>query len=112
MKSTHWEFLIVAALGILGGLFALFGKKKPIILPVPPGPSPAQQDQDKKESEAEKKIEKAHEAVIVDITDQHDHKVEGEVVDLEKKTAEVEKDQKAVNETLLDIGKQVRGGGS
>ena len=112
MNSVSWDLLLVAVLGILGTLFAVFGRKKPAIVPVPPGPSPVQKDQDKKEGEAEKKIEQAHDVVIVDITEKHDQEIATEAKDLEKKTETLEIDTKATNETLLDIGKQVRGGGA
>jgi hypothetical protein len=113
MDSINWDLVVVAALGVIGLLFTVFGRKKTVApTPVVPGPSPVQQDQDKKESEAEKKAEQTHDVLIVDITDQHDKAVAQNIEELEKKTEAVEGDPKATNETLIEIGKQVRGGGS
>ncbi len=111
MNDIHWDLIAVAVAVFIGVLVATFGKRAPAVpAPVVPGPSPTQQDQDKKDAEAEKKIDHAHDVLIVDITDQHDQAVAKNVEALEKKTETLEHDDDATNQALIDVGKQVRGG--
>jgi len=107
-----WDLLAVGALGLLGLLVTLLGRKgssRPS--PVVPGPSPVQQAADAQAVEDVSKAERLREEQARAAQADHDDGLHAVVVELEKKTELVKDDGAETNSVLIDIGKQVRGAG-
>lgn len=107
--KEHWKLLLGLAGGLILFLLGLsVGQRKPEPEKPAPGPSPKQKEQEQLAEKATQAAEKKHDVEVAVATKEHAAEVAAEVKTLEAKTKQIESDSAAVNETLLDVGKQVR----
>jgi septal ring factor EnvC (AmiA/AmiB activator) len=105
-----WGLLGISLLGLVGLLVTIFSRKGSSGSGVSVGPSSAQAEADQRSQKAEEEAEVTRKIASEAAAKEHKDKVEQQTTDLKVKTEEVKDDIDATNKTLVEIGKQIRGG--
>ena len=106
--SGHLDLIIVGIIGVIGLLVTLFTKKP--AAPAPVGPSEVQKTAEKKTLQELKKAEEKHTKAVEEATKDHEEVNQDLIDTLDTNKRELLTDEDKLNEHLLDVGKQVRGG--
>ncbi len=102
-----WRWLLAGAAVLLA--FILGERlKKPVV--VVQGPSEKQKDIEEKTKQEEAKLDQKAAEETQKILDQHKASVDALTDEQRKKVDEIKDDPQAVNQYLLDVGKDMRGG--